>query len=125
MRTIYATAFSQNTMTTGLIAYKIWQQDRLSQGLVTHTMSLAPLIRITVESASIYVLNVLILIILYAVESNGQYVAQEALVPVCGESQLNLFGRRSNSANDYRHRVYIDDRSVSYADITCIDDHTT
>ena len=88
-------------------------------------MSLAPLIRITVESASIYVLNVLILIILYAVESNGQYVAQEALVPVCGESQLNLFGRRSNSANDYRHRVYIDDRSVSYADITCIDDHTT
>lgn len=88
MRTIYATAFTQNTMTTGLIAYKIWQQDRLSKGLVSHSLSLVPLIRIVVESASIYVLNVLILIILYEVESNGQYVAQEVIVPVCGELQV-------------------------------------
>lgn len=88
MRTIYATAFTQNTMTTGLIAYKIWQQDRLSKGLVSHSLSLVPLIRIVVESASIYVLNVLILIILYEVESNGQYVAQEVIVPVCGELQI-------------------------------------
>lgn len=44
-----------------------------------------PLIRIIVESAMIYVLNVLILIILYALDSNGQFVAQEAIVPVCGK----------------------------------------
>ena len=86
MRSIYATAFTQNTMTTGLIAYKIWHQNRLSKGLVSGSSSMIPLVRIIIESASIYVLNVLILIILYAVESNGQYVAQEAIVPVCGES---------------------------------------
>ncbi|KIM81502.1 hypothetical protein PILCRDRAFT_821291 [Piloderma croceum F 1598] len=82
--TIYALAFVQNTMTTGMIAYRIWQQDRRSQGLVSSSLSLIVLIRIIVESALIYVLNVLILIVLYALNSNGQFVAEEAIVPVCG-----------------------------------------
>jgi hypothetical protein len=85
MDTIYALAFVQNTMTTGLIAYRIWQQDRRSQGLVSSSLSLIVLIRIIVESALVYVLNVLILIILYALNSNGQNIAEEAIVPVCGE----------------------------------------
>jgi len=84
MDTIYSLAFVQNTMTTGLIAYRIWVQDRKSQGVVSSSLHLITLIRIIVESASIYVLNVLILIILYALNSNGQFVAQEAIVPVCG-----------------------------------------
>jgi len=84
MDTIYAIAFVQNTMTTGLIAYRIWHQGAKSQGLVSSKLSLIPLVRIIVESAAIYVLNVLILIILYALNSNGQFVAQEAIVPVCG-----------------------------------------
>jgi len=84
--TIYALAFVQNTMTTGLIAYRIWQQDRRSQGLVSSSLSLIVLIRIIVESALVYVLNLLLLIILYALNSNGQFLAEEAIVPVCGES---------------------------------------
>ncbi|KIM81512.1 hypothetical protein PILCRDRAFT_821298 [Piloderma croceum F 1598] len=84
MDTIYALAFVQNTMTTGMIAYRIWQQDRKSQGLVSSSLSLIVTIRIIVESALVYVLNVLILIILYALNSNGQFIAQEAIVPVCG-----------------------------------------
>lgn len=85
MNTIYALAFVQNTLTTGLIAYRIYAQDRLSKGLVASSqVGLVELIRIMVESAGVYVLNVLILIILYAVNSNGQYIAQDAIVPVCG-----------------------------------------
>ncbi|KAF7968814.1 hypothetical protein HWV62_29248 [Athelia sp. TMB] len=85
MNTIYALAFVQNTLTTGLIAYRIYAQDRLSRGLVASSqVGLVELIRIMVESAGVYVLNVLILIILYAVNSNGQYIAQDAIVPVCG-----------------------------------------
>jgi hypothetical protein len=83
-------------MTTGLIAYRIWQQDRKSQGLVPSSLSLIVVLRIIVESASIYVLNVLILIILYALDSNGQFVAQEAIVPVCGES------RHTNAFDNYQ-----------------------
>jgi hypothetical protein len=85
MNTVYALAFVQNTMTTGLIAYPIWQQDRKSQGLMSSSHRLIFLVRIIVESASIYVLNVLIIIILYALNSDGQYVALEAIVPVCGD----------------------------------------
>jgi len=56
------------------------------------SLSLIVLIRIIVESASIYVLNILIVIVLYALNSNGQFIAQEAIVPVCGECcHANLF----------------------------------
>jgi len=72
-------------MTTGLIAYRIWQHGRRSHGLISPSSGLVPLVRIIVESASLYVLNVLILIILYSIGSNGQFVAQEAIVPVCGQ----------------------------------------
>lgn len=85
MNTIYAIAFVQNVMTTGLIAYRIWRQDKISEGLVPHSLNLMYVARIIIESASIYVINVLILIILYAIDSNGQFIAQEAIVPIVGE----------------------------------------
>ena len=90
MDTIYALAFVQNTMTTGLIAYRIWRQDRMSQGSISSSFRLIVSARVIVESASIYVLNILILIILYALNTNGQFIAQEAIVPVCGEFRHEL-----------------------------------
>lgn len=91
MNTIYALAFVQNTLTTGLIAYRIYAQDKLSRGYMSGSqVSLVDLIRIMVESAGVYVLNVLVLIVLYAVNSNGQYIAQDAIVPVCGKYPLCL-----------------------------------
>lgn len=89
MNTIYAVAFVQNTMTTGLIAFRIWRQDRETRralGIQTWRSghSLLPLVRIIIESAMVYVLEVLVLIILYALGHNGQYVVQEAIVPTVG-----------------------------------------
>ncbi|KAF8556495.1 hypothetical protein OG21DRAFT_615171 [Imleria badia] len=79
-------------MTTCLIVYRIWQQDRMSRSIISSSFRLAIVMRIIVESASLYLFNVLILIILYACNSNGQFVAQEALVPVCGELRhTNMF----------------------------------
>jgi hypothetical protein len=85
MDTIYALAFAQNAMTTGLIVYRIWRQDRQSKVLLSSSSRLTVITRIIVESASIYLFNILIVIIFYAFNSNGQYIAEEALVPVCGE----------------------------------------
>jgi hypothetical protein len=82
---IYTINFIQNMMTTCLIVYRIWQQDRKSRNIISSSFRLAVILRIIVESASLYLLNILILIILYACNSNGQFVAQAALVPVCGE----------------------------------------
>jgi hypothetical protein len=85
MDMIYALAFAQNAMTTGLIVYRIWRQDRQSKVLLFSSFRLIVIVRIIVESASIYLLNILILIIFYAFNSNGQNIAEEAIAPVCGE----------------------------------------
>ncbi len=90
MDTIYATTFVQNFMTTSLIAYRIWRQDRASAiaGLRSQgsgTLSLIPIIRILVESAALYMRQVIILIVLYARKHNAQFIVQETLVPTIGE----------------------------------------
>ncbi|KAF8582180.1 hypothetical protein K439DRAFT_1391994 [Ramaria rubella] len=90
MDSIYAIALAQNTITTGMIAYRIWRQDRLSQEVGLRTTgagsraSLIPVVRIVVESAVIYVLTAIIIIILYARNNNFQFVIQEAIVPIIG-----------------------------------------
>ena len=88
MNTIYALALVQNTWTTGLIAWRIWRQDRASAviGLssATSRSSLIPIVRIVIESAAIYVLELIVLIILYALNHNAQFVLQEAVVPTVG-----------------------------------------
>ncbi|KAJ2918809.1 hypothetical protein MD484_g1612, partial [Candolleomyces efflorescens] len=87
MNTIYSLAFAQNSITTGLIAYKIWRQDRRSvaAGITSgEKTSLIPVVRIVVESAAIYLLELLVLIILYALKHNAQFILQEAVVPTVG-----------------------------------------
>ena len=75
MNTIYALAFVQNVITTGMIAYRLWRHDRTAHILGVYSAgsrsSLLPIVRIVVESAMIYVLEVLVLIILYALDHNG------------------------------------------------------
>ena len=89
MNTIYSLAFVQNSITTSLIAYRIWSQDRRSVAAGISSggskSSLIPVIRIVVESAAIYLLELLVLIILYALKHNAQFILQEAVVPTVGE----------------------------------------
>lgn len=89
MNTIYALAFVQNVMTTGLIAWRIWRQEKESVNVGIHSAdsrsSLLPIVRIIIESAMIYVVELLVLIILYALKHNAQFVVQEAVVPTVGK----------------------------------------
>ncbi|KAF9559967.1 hypothetical protein CPC08DRAFT_708439 [Agrocybe pediades] len=87
MATIYPFAFAQNTITTGMIAFKIWRQHRSSTELGVHNHSPLDLIgvmRIVVESAMIYTLQLLILIILFPLHHNAQLIVQCAIVPSIG-----------------------------------------
>ncbi|KAF8524146.1 hypothetical protein BU17DRAFT_85253 [Hysterangium stoloniferum] len=88
MNSIYAIALAQNFITTALIAYRLWRQDNVSikAGLrdARPKSSLRPIIRIVIESAAIYVLTVIVIIIMYARGNNLQFVAQEAIVPIIG-----------------------------------------
>lgn len=81
---IYAGAFVQNTLTTCLIAYRIWRHDRQTSGFIGKGANLMPIARIVVESALLYLLEVLALMILYALNNNGQFIVQEMFVPTVG-----------------------------------------
>jgi len=88
LKSIYSIALAQNTITTALIAYRLWQQDSAAAkaGIRDEDpkSSLRPIIRIVVESAVIYVLTAIVVIILYARDNNFQFVIQEAIVPIIG-----------------------------------------
>jgi len=88
MVTVYPISFAQNTITTGLIAFKIWQQHRISSSAGAQNASsitLPKVLMIVIESAMIYTLQQLALIILYFLGSNGQYIVCGAIAPSIGE----------------------------------------
>lgn len=90
MNTIYALALIQTTLTTGLIAYRIWSEELSSETIgIRSTMSerssLIPVVLIIIESAAIYALELLVLIILYAMKHNAQFIVQESVVPTVGK----------------------------------------
>ncbi|KAF9004535.1 hypothetical protein BDQ17DRAFT_1278692, partial [Cyathus striatus] len=90
MNTIYPLAFVQNVLTTGMISLKIWRQHRVSSasGVIDSAsrLSLINIMRIIVESAMIYTVQLMILIILYPLHHNAQFIVQSAVVPSIGKS---------------------------------------
>lgn len=86
---IFPLALAQNVLTTGLIAFKIWLQHKASSvsGVVGggSRLSLMHVLVIIIESAMIYTLQLLVLIILYFKPSNVQFVIQSAIVPSIGQ----------------------------------------
>ncbi|TCD71375.1 hypothetical protein EIP91_011146 [Steccherinum ochraceum] len=84
--TFYSVAVVQSTMTTGLMAYKIWKTDRRSASYRAnaHESSLLPVLRILVESASLQLFVEIILLALYEANYNAQYILLEIVTPLVG-----------------------------------------
>jgi hypothetical protein len=96
----YPINLAQNVLTTSLIIWKILKQFRLSSstGLVNmNRISLITVMRIMVESALIYTVDLIVLIILYFMNSPVQYVFQAAIMPSIGEEALILVSVHSRS----------------------------
>jgi hypothetical protein len=90
MNTLYSVALVQNVFTTTLIAFRIYSQERASmvagiRGPFNGSNSLMPIVRIIVESAMGYTAILVVLITLYALNNNGQYIMQEMSVPSVGK----------------------------------------
>jgi len=88
LNAVYPIAFLQNVMTTGLITLKIWNQHRASSatGVVDRSsrLSLSRILRIIIESAMVYTVQLFVLIILYFRQDNFQFIFQSAVVPSVG-----------------------------------------
>ncbi|KAF6744163.1 hypothetical protein DFP72DRAFT_87940 [Ephemerocybe angulata] len=111
----YPLPFAQNILTTGLITWKIIRQHRRSQssGLVTAptNMSLLTVARIIVESAMLYTLLLLIMIILYFDGNPVQFTIRGSLIPSIGIVFL-LIAIRVDAARDQPSEYAGSDSSV-------------
>ncbi|KAF9465436.1 hypothetical protein BDZ94DRAFT_1214614 [Collybia nuda] len=88
MDMVYPVNLAQNILTTGLIAFKILYQHRISTAAGVRRagsrLRLIHIVRILVESAMVYTFQVLILMILYFRLHNAQFIVQYAIIPTIG-----------------------------------------
>ncbi|TFK18227.1 hypothetical protein FA15DRAFT_730831 [Coprinopsis marcescibilis] len=92
--------FVQNIITTGLISFKIWYQHSLVRrvGVVVNGgLNLMNIVRIIIESALIYTITMLIMVILFLARHPAAVIFQHALVPITGMVFL-LVAIRTHSA---------------------------
>ncbi|TFK19922.1 hypothetical protein FA15DRAFT_600618, partial [Coprinopsis marcescibilis] len=84
---VYPGHLAQNIITTGLIAWKLWMQHMRSRRIglrVSSSITLMTVARIIVESAMIYTLQMVSLVILYFLKHPALILPQEAIVPSTG-----------------------------------------
>ncbi|KAH8106283.1 hypothetical protein BXZ70DRAFT_429932 [Cristinia sonorae] len=107
--TFYAVAVVQSSMTTGLMAYKIWITDRRSASYRASRSNLRPVLRILVESASLQLVVESILLALYLANYNAQYILLEIVTPLVGITftaiTIRLTLRMSGALGDTKRTV--------------------
>lgn len=112
LNAIYPISFLQNTLTTGLIAYRLIRQHRQSSGSGVHQagsqLDLYTIIRILIESAMLYTLELLLVIVLYALKHHAQYVVMYAMSPTIGKEVFLPAGIQAQTFGLCRHCVHLD-----------------
>ena len=88
--TFYSVAVVQSGLTTGLMAFRIWQTDRRSAGYRTNKQGgLMPIVRILIESASIQFIVEVILLALYCANYTAQYLLLELVTPLVVRTSMD------------------------------------
>jgi hypothetical protein len=72
------------------MAFRIWKTDRRSKQWRTSEGNLLPVVRILVESAALQLLVEFVLLIMYSINLDAQYILLELVTPlvVCPLSSL-------------------------------------
>ncbi|KAH6871381.1 hypothetical protein BKA70DRAFT_1210358 [Coprinopsis sp. MPI-PUGE-AT-0042] len=107
MNAVFPLYLAQNTLTTGLIVYKIWLQHRQTKaaGIVSlNTPTLLSVIRIVIESAGIYTLAILLVAVLRALDHPGRFVVQYINAPLAGIAFV-LMAIRAQSLQDEARNI--------------------
>jgi len=103
--TFYSIAVAQNISTTGLMAWRLWHGEKNSARYRMGSRgSLMPVLRILVESAALYLFVEILLLSLYSVDYNAQYILLECVTPVVGLTfsvitiRINLRSQRQKNS---------------------------
>ena len=78
----YAMSCVQSSLTTGLMAYRLWSMDRRTARYRADTGGLMPALLILVQSAALQLLAELIVLVLYASGLSLQYIVLETITPL-------------------------------------------
>ncbi|TFK64237.1 hypothetical protein BDN72DRAFT_901719 [Pluteus cervinus] len=88
LNSIFPTAIVQNVLTTGLIIYRLIRQHKESRAAGVHDTSSRLSLRnvglIMLESAAIYTCHLLLTLILYILNFDGQFILVDITVPIIG-----------------------------------------
>ncbi|KAF8199195.1 hypothetical protein K438DRAFT_1583380 [Mycena galopus ATCC 62051] len=77
----YSVAVTQNVITTGLMALRLWTADRQSARIRIGGGLVLPVLRILLESAALYLFVEILLLALYSVNYNAQFMFVSVLYP--------------------------------------------
>ncbi|KAJ7462118.1 hypothetical protein FB451DRAFT_1404597 [Mycena latifolia] len=115
VKTFYSLAVAQNVITTSLMAWRIVATDRKTSAYRVGQGPLKSILRILIESAALYLVAEIILLVLYTCNNNAQFIALEAITPIIGitfnaitiritlRSQSSSSTTSGSQANDTRH----------------------
>ncbi|KAJ7118540.1 hypothetical protein C8R43DRAFT_1137279 [Mycena crocata] len=84
VKTFYSLAVAQNVITTSLMAWRIASAEKQASPYRLGRSNLMPILRILVESAALYLIVEVILLVVYTCNSNAQFIVLEAITPVVG-----------------------------------------
>ncbi|KAJ7460860.1 hypothetical protein B0H11DRAFT_938401 [Mycena galericulata] len=82
--TFYSVAVAQNIVTTGLMSLRLWQIEQKSARVRLGSGNFLPVLIILVESNALYLFIEILLLSLYAVNYNAQYILLEIVTPTVG-----------------------------------------
>jgi hypothetical protein len=82
IKSFYSLAVAQNIITTSLMAWRIAVTDKQSAAYRVGEGNLIPILRILVESAALYLMAEIILLVLYTCNSNAQFILLETITPI-------------------------------------------
>ncbi|KAI9573136.1 hypothetical protein HD554DRAFT_1146001 [Boletus coccyginus] len=80
----WATAFAANLLATLLLIFRIWYINRklTRLGASSGGSQLRPILQILVDAGAIYSVTLLVALICFVIQSNGQYVVLDMITPI-------------------------------------------
>ncbi|KAJ6577799.1 hypothetical protein B0H19DRAFT_1337545 [Mycena capillaripes] len=106
----YSVAVAQNFITTSLMAFRLWQREKESSRARIGAGVFLPTIRILAESAALYLFVEILLLSLYAVDYNVQYILLETVTPVVAIT-FGMITVRVNLRSQHSSQIFRGHRS--------------
>ncbi|KAJ7751340.1 hypothetical protein B0H14DRAFT_2405650, partial [Mycena olivaceomarginata] len=82
IKAFYCMTLSCNLLATALLAFRLWTIDRRSQQTRLSKSIVMPVLMVVMDAGALYSFTVIAAVVCFAVESNGQYVVLDMVMPI-------------------------------------------